>query len=1303
MQVIPRERQESDRPQDIADELRNRGFDPSVSRAIVFAMSRKKTEEIAAALDEHARAADGWKGKIHFFHAGMSAEDRALVYQRYQSGETTILCATKAFGMGMDLPNIHYVFHHQPPFSLEDYMQEIGRAGRNEAARVEAQIDPHNPVPCILYSDPSDFQKLKDRQKSSRLSWDQLSLIQEAIHEYATRLGYTEPAADKALPIPVDLLSRHPSFRDEWRPASIQRMGCHWLERLQRIRQEFYVPAHLEFANQDPGTERATTKEMRALCALIDRVRAQTSEGDERLLLNTGALYNALEINTSADLFHYLRIAQEAGHLYLYRELLVRCTKQRVELIRNALKGADRMPPHLVLALHLVESIASALRSDRFFQINPAWFTDEVENTTDQVLSPAQWTWFETEEEKAKLVHSVIKDLKRSTRARAILFLVRQGPQVQYRREVNEGGEVYLLRLDSARSNARSKARRYVERQRVLIKALLKIIYRQEEKSKPIELMETLNELGVDTSQKIEELEQALLFLRRMGYIRMDGRLLPMAIETYIRSKDVIDVTDHQGEDYAVYQDFQQAGQLKELRLAALQVLSTKQERADQNEFIRDYMSSRSGDDVFSLLEQTLSTSEAHQDLLSSLREDALEEEKERLSEDQREVYNAPLNKSTLVSAGPGSGKTHTLLIRLARLIHEESISPSQILVLAYNRAVVTEIKTRLRTLFGRLGYRNLSRSLKVFTFHGLIRYALRDMVQTDDLHGEGDPWVETFNRIVKDRPGRIAMQLAPASIRYIFVDEFQDITEERYEMLRWIAGDSSRVTAIGDPDQSIYGYERARAGQERASEPFFERFASDYDAQRYSIKDNFRSLPDIIEAAEAFIRLNGSRHKREALVPRRSIPEAWGDGVEYVEVHAHARQQWVGKVEQLLLGKDTKGRGPREVAVLFRSNAEVYRAYRLVHERLNKVLREHSIPVVIQGATQNWPQVREVAFCLDQIQRCVDEQGDDYRFSTEARVWEDVIVPEKTGFPPAWDEHTLDIIRCLVERYEKEQTDDFDLSVLAEYVRESLRRDKGQIYKLLQLHWESQSESRPPRLVIANLHKVKGLEYDAVVMPASFQPLPFPAPDRRTSDHEITDMIEEERRVYYVGMTRARDRLIRYEWRREEALQRGQLFDQQGNAATRIGLAVDADAFSGRVQLSKCARDSFIRRTLGFQGGKEYLWYIGTQVTCGDSVVLKKRGRSWFLTHGRRALAVLSGAMSGDLERYLRQRGAREAQMFAGLTVSAVTRYTYEDSQRYDEENGTDYSKAWSPYFRQKGYTYIVNFAGYAEIAEPS
>ena len=55
---------------------------------------------------------------------------------RFREGELDVLVATKAFGMGMDIPDIHWVVHLGPPSYLEDYLQEVGRIGRGEAERI---------------------------------------------------------------------------------------------------------------------------------------------------------------------------------------------------------------------------------------------------------------------------------------------------------------------------------------------------------------------------------------------------------------------------------------------------------------------------------------------------------------------------------------------------------------------------------------------------------------------------------------------------------------------------------------------------------------------------------------------------------------------------------------------------------------------------------------------------------------------------------------------------------------------------------------------------------------------------------------------------------------------------------------------------------------------------------------------------------------------------------------------------------------------------------------------------------------
>jgi len=242
---------------------------------------------------------------------------------------------------------------------------------------------------------------------------------------------------------------------------------------------------------------------------------------------------------------------------------------------------------------------------------------------------------------------------------------------------------------------------------------------------------------------------------------------------------------------------------------------------------------------------------------------------------------------------------------------------------------------------------------------------------------------------------------------------------------------------------------------------------------------------------------------------------------------------------------------------------------------------------------------------------------------------------------------------------------------------------DDGHLFKIYEKYRERFSkDSDEIEVVLSTMHKVKGLEFDCVVVPPSFSNLPLKDIEY-DEEQKLLEIIEEERRLTYVAYTRARFRLLVFKNKREIAMNSFESFRLPDDMSKKIG--VPAMPELSKLQLSWAA--------------KEYNYPINqkmkSQIKSGDPVVVQKKvnGQHVFfdLHHGTMGnnIGSISSTSAKDLSKFNR---------VPGFVVNEVVVWTYEDSQNSDRRNGTFYSNKWCSEAIKQGYVYVVDFAGYGK-----
>ncbi len=454
----------------------------------------------------------------------------------------------------------------------------------------------------------------------------------------------------------------------------------------------------------------------------------------------------------------------------------------------------------------------------------------------------------------------------------------------------------------------------------------------------------------------------------------------------------------------------------------------------------------------------------------------------------QMSIVTASAEKHLLVLAGPGSGKTRTLVHRVGWLLRVERVNARGVVVLCFNRSAAREVRRRLRDLVGEDAGR-----VTVSTFHAfalrILGRGLREGEEEPDL-GQVIPQATEILEGRGDLADERLAELVAGGITHILVDEYQDVQAASYQMLCALAkkradgeqGDAV-LLAVGDDDQSIYDFLRRKSQEKEPVWTWIQRFSEDFEGKTRHLLANYRSEAPILEAAQAVISLNQGRMKKDQVLvlnkARLDVPNRWarldpiGQG-RVTRLRAAGPAAMIAELRRIKAIEEQSRW--EDFAILSRSRAGL----RSVRAALEEVGIPCRWPLTAGERLPLW-DLREVVALRDRLEGAAGQEG----YCQIGTLKKDLAAGPWRG-----------LLRALLEEAEVE-----------------LGQGLVPMQRLRAELWEGVLQERREAAVgsgvrLATLHGAKGLEFNHVfLMDGGWE----------------REEVEEERRLVYVGMTRAR------------------------------------------------------------------------------------------------------------------------------------------------------------------------------------
>lgn len=766
---------------------------------IVYASKTKLTEEIADRLKK-----DGYNAAA--YHGKMNKQEKNENQERFILGSIDIMVATSAFGMGVDKSDVGLVIHFQISNSLENYIQEAGRAGRDQTIDAE----------CFILYDDNDLNEHFSMLNQTKLSINEIGQVWKAIKD-VTR--YRQHISQSALEI-------------------------------------------ARKAGWDDNIYDLETRVKTAITALEQSGYIKRGQNDPRVYAD-GILAKSV-IDAQAIIRSSKNIADDDKELAVQMvSLMIKAKSRKSE---NNETRVDYISDHLGIDIKRTISIISSLREDNILadvKDLSAFLNDESSQQKSSNL--LKWSG----ELERFLIDSITKNgvyhikelnekadkkgLKKVTTNKVITLLNFWAIKGWIKKEISRGDKNHVritLRKDHDTLDVLYSNRMIVSN------FIIDYLYKKNSSEDTIfavefsvnELKEAFNYAHQLMGKRItlKDVEEALFYLSRIGSLKIEGGFLVTYNRLNIQRLELDNRIKYKQDDYKTLNTYykQKGHQIHIVGEYAKKMVS---DFIGALKFVDDYFQL----EYKAFLKKYFSHDK--KDMISkNITPKKFEELFGSLSAQQLSIIKDNDTKYIVVAAGPGSGKTRILVHKLASLLLLEDVKHEQLLMLTFSRASAIEFKKRLKELIG-----SAANYIDIKTFHS---YCFDLQGKVGDIDRSESVVAETAQMI---KNGEIEKSRITKTV--MVIDEAQDMDRHEFEFICAMVkqNDNMRVIAVGDDDQNIYAFRGS-------SSDYMKRILSASDAKMYELVENYRSKPNLINLTNGFVSTINNRMKTMPIIAVR-------------------------------------------------------------------------------------------------------------------------------------------------------------------------------------------------------------------------------------------------------------------------------------------------------------------------------------------------------------------------------------------------------------------------------------------------